>query len=392
MRGLGGRVASVTWAAYGPAGRGWEHRDVSGPRLARLSVAQIAILGVVGLVAAVVLGLLGGALGLSVASLADRGPLERSPAAAGVDREPELSGPETIAGVVRATLPSVVSVVVDAGAESGSGSGFVLRDDGYLVTNNHVIDAAVVNDGTVEVVLSTGQRLSAEIIGRNVSYDIAVLRVDDKSLAPLPPSESAAAVGDSVLVMGAPLGYDFTVTTGIVSSIDRPVTVGEADEASYISAIQTDAPINPGNSGGPVVDGKGRFIGMASSMATLARGSGAGSIGLGFAIPTRAVVRIAEEIIATGSSRTPIMGVTLDTSFGGPGALIDTVTPDGPAQAAGLRPGDVILTLAGRAVANADELVVAIRDRLPGEEVDVEARRGDRAFDTVVVLASREDR
>ena len=365
---------------------------MSGPRLARLSVAQIALLGVVGLVAAVVLGLLGGALGLSVASLADRGPLERSPAAAGVDREPELSGPETIAGVVRATLPSVVSVVVDAGAESGSGSGFVLRDDGYLVTNNHVIDAAVVNDGTVEVVLSTGQRLSAEIIGRNVSYDIAVLRVDDKSLAPLPPSESAAAVGDSVLVMGAPLGYDFTVTTGIVSSIDRPVTVGEADEASYISAIQTDAPINPGNSGGPVVDGKGRFIGMASSMATLARGSGAGSIGLGFAIPTRAVVRIAEEIIATGSSRTPIMGVTLDTSFGGPGALIDTVTPDGPAQAAGLRPGDVILALAGRAVANADELVVAIRDRLPGEEVDVEARRGDRAFDTVVVLTSREDR
>jgi putative serine protease PepD len=127
-------------------------------------------------------------------------------------------------------------------------------------------------------------------------------------------------------------------------------------------------------------------------MATLARGSRSGSIGLGFAIPARAVVRIAEEIIATGSSRTPIMGVTLDTSFGGPGALIDTVTQDGPAQAAGLRPGDVILTLAGRTVADADELVVAIRDRLPGEEVEVEARRGDRAFDTVVVLASREDR
>ena len=364
---------------------------MSGPRLARLSGAQIALLAAVGLFAAVVLGLLGGALGLSVASLTDGGSLERTPAAAGVDREPMLSGPETIAGVVRATLPSVVSVVVDAGAESGSGSGFVLRDDGYLVTNNHVIDAAVINDGTVEVVLSTGQRLSAEIIGRNVSYDVAVLRVDE-SLTPLPASESAATVGDSVLVMGAPLGYDFTVTTGIVSSIDRPVTVGEADDASYISAIQTDAPINPGNSGGPVVDGQGRFIGMASSMATLARGSSAGSIGLGFAIPARAVVRIAEEIIATGSSRTPIMGVTLDTSFPGPGALIDTVTQDGPAQIAGLRPGDVILALAGRSVADADELVVVIRDSLPGEEVEVEARRGDRAFDTVVVLGSREDR
>ena len=115
-------------------------------------------------------------------------------------------------------------------------------------------------------------------------------------------------------------------------------------------------------------------------------------IGLGFAIPARAVVRIADEIIATGSSRTPVMGVTLDTSFGGPGALIDTVTPQGPAEAAGLRPGDVILRLAGRSVGDADELVVAIRDRLPGEEVDVEARRGDRAFATTVVLGSREDR
>ena len=355
--------------------------------------AHIAILAVVGLVAALVLGLLGGAVGLSVAALADR---EQDPAVvvpgSGSDREPVLSGPETIAGVVRATLPSVVSVVVDAGAESGSGSGFVLRNDGYVVTNNHVIDAAVANDGTVEVVLSDGRRQIAEIIGRNVSYDVAVLRIDDEALPPLSAGESAVSVGDSVLVIGAPLGYDFTVTTGIVSAVDRPVTVGEADDASYISAIQTDAPINPGNSGGPVIDGEGRFVGMASSMATLARAPGVGSIGLGFAIPARAVVRIAEEILATGSSRTPIMGITIDTSFTGPGALIDTVVPGGAAEVAGLRPGDVILELAGRPVGDADELVVAIRDRLPGEEVPVEARRATRVFDTTVILGSREDR
>jgi len=271
-------------------------------------------------------------------------------------------------------------VVVDAGAESGSGSGFVLRDDGYVVTNNHVIDAAVINDGTVEIVLNDGRRLEAEIVGRNVSYDVAVLRVADASLQPLTAGEAPAAVGDSVLVIGAPLGYDFTVTTGIVSAVDRPVTVGEADEASYISAIQTDAPINPGNSGGPVLDGQGSFIGMASSMATLARAPGVGSIGLGFAIPARAVVRIAEEIIATGSSRTPIMGVTLDTTFPGPGALIDTVTPEGPAETAGLRPGDVVTAINGQRVDSAQALRNA-EGLLPvNEAAALDVRRGAQAL------------
>ena len=358
----------------------------------------IAVLAGVAVASALLLGFLGGALGLSAASLRDRSAspqvssAEKASPGPGAGTESATgSGEPTVADVVRAALPSVVSVGVDAGFESGSGSGFALTPE-YVVTNNHVIDAALVNDGRIEIIRSDGSRVPAEIVGRNVSYDVAVLRVETDGLVPLEPQSDDVAVGDSVIVIGAPLGYDFTVTTGILSAVDRPVTVGEAEDASYISAIQTDAPINPGNSGGPVVDSDGRFIGMASSIATLGRGAVAGSIGLGFAVPARAVVRIAEEIIATGSSRTPVIGVTLDPSFPGPGALIDTVTPDGGAAAAGLRAGDVILRVGERTVANAAELVVAIRDRPPGVDARVEARRGDRTYEVVAVLGSREDR
>jgi putative serine protease PepD len=372
--------------------RGWDHRVVSTPPPRRIRRADAAILAVVAIASALLLGLLGGAVGLSAVAHS-RGGLAGLAAPESTERADAASrGPDTVAGVVVATLPSVVSVMVDAGFESGSGSGFVLRGEGYLVTNSHVIDAALANEGTVEVILNDGRRLAAEIVGRNVSYDIAVLRVDDDALEPLLAAVSPVQVGDSVIVIGAPLGYDFTVTTGIVSALDRPVTAGTPEDASYISAIQTDAPINPGNSGGPVVDGDGRFIGMASSMVTLARPTGPGSIGLGFAIPARAVVRIAEEIIETGASQTPIMGVVLDPTYPGKGALISEITPGGPADLAGLRAGDVVVRLGSRDIADANALVVAIRDSLPGEEVEVVVRRGERRIATMVTLSSREER
>ena len=374
---------------------GWDDRLVSGARSRRpLRAGDVAVLALVAVVCAGVLGVAGGALGLGIAL---RIAPEADPTGATTSRTipPTPRPPDTIAGVASAALPSVVSVIVDAGFESGSGSGFVLRDGGYIVTNNHVIDAAFANDGRVEAVLADGRRLPVSIVGRNTSYDVAVLKVEGGSdggdLVPIRSAEKQARVGDAVIAIGAPLGLDFTVTTGIVSALDRPVTVGEDEETSYISAIQTDAAINPGNSGGPLLEGRGRFLGMTSSIATLAYGNRPGSIGVGFAIPARAVERIADEIIATGSSRTPILGVIIDPTYAGTGALLASVTAEGPAAIAGLRAGDLIVELGGRSVDGAEELVVAIRDQLPGESVVVEALRQGRLISVRVILDGRED-
>ncbi|MGI9197323.1 MAG: S1C family serine protease [Candidatus Nanopelagicales bacterium] len=346
---------------------------------------------------AVVLGLLLGILGGAAAGIivvgASRGetffiaaPSSSTATTGSVER-----AQGSVARMVESALPGVVSIAVDAGLKSGSGSGFVLRPDGYIVTNNHVISGAYADDsmsGTVEVVMADGRRLPATVVGRNVSYDIAVLSVDADGLTTLPLGDSdTVRIGDSVVAIGSPLGLDSTVTLGIVSALDRPVIAGRDGESSYISAIQTDAAINPGNSGGPLLDGAGRVIGVTSAIATLA--SGTGSIGLGFAIPVNAVQRIANELIDTGDSSTPIMGITLDTRFQGEGALINTVTPDGPAARAGVRPGDVVVKADGRPVANADEMVVAIRNHAPGETLEITVRRDGASRDFRVVLQGR---
>jgi putative serine protease PepD len=190
---------------------------------------------------------------------------------------------------------------------------------------------------------------------------------------------SAVRVGEVAIAIGAPLGLNGTVTSGIISSLDRPVTAGGSGELAFINAIQTDAAINPGNSGGPLLDGGGRVIGINSAIATLAGSIGGetGSIGLGFAIPINTAKRIAEELISTGDSQTPIIGVVLNTAFTGEGAEISEITPGGPAEAAGLRVGDVITGLNGRQVADSTELVVAIRSYAPGEQIELKIiRRG----------------
>jgi putative serine protease PepD len=284
-----------------------------------------------------------------------------------------------VAAIAESVLPSVVSILIEAGEESGSGSGFIVQSDGYILTNNHVA-APAADGGELIVVFENGEKAIAKIVGRNSSYDLAVLKVDKTGLpAAVLGDSSAVRVGEVAIAIGAPLGLNGTVTSGIISSLDRPVTAGGSGELAFINAIQTDAAINPGNSGGPLLDGGGRVIGINSAIATLAGtiGGETGSIGLGFAIPINTAKRIAEELISTGDSQTPIIGVVLNTAFTGEGAEISEITPGGPAEEAGLRVGDVITGFNGRQVADSTELVVAIRSYAPGEQIEITIiRRG----------------
>lgn len=340
-----------------------------GPSLALTA----AVAAVVALVVGALAGLGGFAIGRQVdaAARADRAATAATTTVAVAGTSPQAG---SIAAIADATLPAVVSIVAEGTSEAGSGSGFVIRADGYVVTNNHVV-ALVSDGGNLTVVFNDGRRLKGTVVGTNASYDLAVVHVADKGLPTLSLGESSAVrVGDAAIAIGAPLGLDGTVTSGIISAVDRPVTAGGTDgstETSYINAIQTDAAINPGNSGGPLLDGRGRVIGVNSAIATLASGTEAGSIGLGFAIPSDSAKRVVEELIDTGTSRTPLMGVQLDMAYDDGGARVTEVTKGSPADTAGIEPGDVIMTLDERQIDDGTELVVAVRTHAPGEQVEV---------------------
>jgi putative serine protease PepD len=309
----------------------------------------------------------------------------------GVDSGTEVTTPgASIASIAAAELPSVVSIAATGENAAGSGSGFVIRSDGYILTNNHVV--AIATGGKIEVVFNDGTRAKGEVIGTNPEYDIAVVKVDMKGLpAMLIGNSDEVVVGDIAIAIGAPLGLDGTVTAGIISALDRPVTAGDRNDTSFINAIQTDAAINPGNSGGPLLNGSGLVIGINSAIASMATGnSEAGNIGLGFAIPINTAKRIAEELIATGTSKTPIIGVNLDTSYEGPGAKVLEIIPNGPSEDAGLQKGDIITSLGGRQVEDATELVVAIRTYAPGDQVEVQIDRGGGDVTATITLGSAE--
>ena len=260
-----------------------------------------------------------------------------------------------------------------------------------MLTNNHVVAAAP--GGDIEVVLSNGDAQKATIVGRDTSYDLAVLKIARTDLTPLRlgPSDKVV-VGDQVIAVGAPLGLDQTVTTGIVSALNRPVSAGEGPESSFINAIQTDTAINPGNSGGPLLDMSGDVIGINSAIARVpgTTGSTGGSIGLGFAIPSDQARRTADQLIATGKATHPIIGVKLDRTFSGEGAEVgatgDAVTSGGPAAKAGVKPGDVIVGFEGKRVRTPDQLIVSIRSRAVGDTVTLTVQRAGRQFDLKMTL------
>jgi putative serine protease PepD len=327
------------------------------------------------IIAGVISGLLAGMIGFMSASMIGNAPAPSIslPATSG---EMSPRADDSIAGIAQAVLPVVVSIDVSSSQGSGTGSGFIIRSsatESLVLTNNHVVDGAG-GSQSITVTFQDQSRVTATIVGTDASYDLAVLRIDRGNLpvAALGDSDDVV-VGDATIAIGSPLGLTGTVTSGIVSALNRPVTAGDATDVSFISAIQTDAAINPGNSGGPLVNSRGEVIGVNSAIATTGSSvSGqSGSIGLGFAIPINQARRVATELIATGSSTYPVIGVQLDMTYGGQGAKIEAIVDGGPASETELAAGDVITEIDGVKVSNGTELVVRIRAKNPGDVVEL---------------------
>jgi putative serine protease PepD len=309
--------------------------------------------------------------------------------------------PDSVAGIAARVLPGVVKIEVRGNGALGTGTGFVIDKAGFIVTNSHVVGSNGRTD-RIRVQFHDKQVVTASLVGQDPSSDLAVLRVKNvKGLQPLKFGDSeGVAVGDPVLAIGTPLGLAGSVTAGIISAKNRAVTAGgPGEEPTYISALQTDTAINPGNSGGPLINGRGEVIGVNSAIASLAGGSAifggqSGSIGVGFAIPANLARRAIEQLIETGKASHPVIGATLDPTYAGEGAKIVSSTTagtapivkDGPADKAGLEPGDLVIRIDQERIVSADELIVAIRTRKPGETIKLTVRRDGKEFTYSVVL------
>ncbi len=281
-----------------------------------------------------------------------------------------------VKNIAATVTPSVVSIAVQTPTSGGSGSGWVYQstaNSSFIVTNNHVIDAAA-SSGTITVEFSNGDQIDAKIVGRDKAYDVAVLKINKGNLAALNIGDSTKlVVGEPVMAIGSPLGLASTVTTGIISALNRPVSAGNAGAESFVNAIQTDAAINPGNSGGALINAQGQIIGVNSAIATLSSGGTSGSIGLGFAIPITEAKRVIDEIISspTNTSTRPLLGVFFDNTYTGIGAKILRLTPGEGAEVAGIPAGSVIRSIGGQRVTDQVSAVVRIRSYAPGATISV---------------------
>jgi putative serine protease PepD len=349
-------------------------------------------------VAALVTGLLGGVLGgalvLGTSTDGELLPL-------GGSAEPLDADNRSITAVAAKVLPSTVQVRVVNGkgakTTGATGSGFVIDRRGHVITNNHVVAVAEA-DALIEVVDPDGTAFRAEVVGSSPVYDIAVLEVDDsEKLRPVPlGSSQQLRVGETVVAIGSPLGLSATVTSGIVSALDRPVTTGPSgpeasDPSSFINAVQTDAAINPGNSGGPLVNLRGQVVGVNSAIATTGGmfGGEGGNIGVGFAIPMDQVRFTAKQILETGKAEYPVIGANVNTADSSDGAVLSEVPTGGPASKAGLQAGDRIVAVDGKPVQDGVSLIVAIRTHRPGETIDLTILRDDEEQTVPVQLDAK---
>ncbi|MFF5186580.1 S1C family serine protease [Streptomyces sp. NPDC000345] len=357
------------------------------------------------LVAALVAGGLGGGLGYTLAKNDDNSgstTVSASTSGGAVKRD---AG--TVAGVAAAALPSTVTIEAESSnGEGGTGTGFVFDTQGHIVTNNHVV-ADAVDGGKVTATFPDGKKYNAEVVGHAQGYDVAVIKLKNapSDLKPLTLGDSdKVAVGDSTIAIGAPFGLSNTVTTGIISAKNRPVASsdGSGSSSSYMSALQTDASINPGNSGGPLLDAQGNVIGINSAIQSTGSGglggtSQSGSIGLGFAIPINQAKYVAQQLIKTGEPVYAKIGASVSLEDSSGGAKItdqgsggsSAVESGGPADKAGLKPGDVITKLDDTVIDSGPTLIGEIWTHQPGDKVTITYERDGKTHTVELALGSR---
>ncbi|WP_407698712.1 S1C family serine protease [Streptomyces fagopyri] len=385
------------WATPGPLQQNGAAAGTGTRRQGRTT--RSLVLGAV--LITVVAGGVGGAVGVHLERDGESGDIVLHQAAEEAPGRPA----DSVAGIAARALPGVVTLHVRGADEAGTGTGFVLDTRGHILTNNHVVEPAGAR-GEITVTFSGGESAKATVVGHDSGYDLAVVEVTRVAgLRPLPLGNSdSVQVGDPVVAIGAPFDLANTVTSGIISAKERPITAGgekgDGSDVSYVDALQTDASINPGNSGGPLLDSRARVIGINSAIRSAdgaidPQAGQAGSIGLGFAIPVNQARRVAEELINTGRATHPVIGVTLDLGYTGDGARVGTrtsggspVTPGGPGARAGIRAGDVITEVDGLRVHSGEELIVRTRAHRPGDRLLLTLRRDGTREKITLVLGS----